>query len=194
MAANSFWDITENLPGEWTETSWSPPRALTYDEYEVIFNRVRTRRNEQERGLDTLLWWLADVMNNGEMDLGEQFYQMTTGKMLSKESLIKIRRMGEEFPPGTRWRPEEVSFWTHWEVVRIKDDPKQRGSLLARYAIDDDYSRDDLRQSVSDLVDGSEGGGDGGGDSDLPDCPLCSGSGHVTADRREAYLREEGVA
>jgi hypothetical protein len=210
-----------SVPCEWGDTYWVPKRSLSYDEYERVFLPLRQLRNEREREMDTLLWWLSDVMNNGEMDLGEAFYQMVDAKGYVKESLIKIRRVGEEFGINERFSPREqtdkkaggkllsgVSFWTHWEVRRLGKRDRKR--LLKKYREDPDFSRDDLRDEVKaileaeeaaqsgrqdalDFGDDGEGGEGGGSGEDLPDCPLCDGAGKVTHARRDAYLQEEGV-
>lgn len=189
------------LPGDWQPTRWMPPtyRKLAYEEIEYVFEELRQDRNHKEQELSTRLWWLADAINYGEAVLGEQFFQMVDEKNYSKESLVKVRRMGEEFSPEDRWHPAQVSFWTHWEVTPLAARSDRR-RLLREYAKDAGMSREDLRDEVRALLkvvdDGQEEldvGDVSGDESDLPTCPLCSGTGLVTKDRREAYLREEGV-
>lgn len=184
--------------GKWTRVSWTKSRTLNLDEYERLLNTLRNRRNNVESELSTLLWWLGDVMIQGERDLGEDFFQIVDAAGYVKESLIKIRRTCEEFTASSRFPPHKVSFWTHWDVRKLS--PQNREMLLSRYADDPDFSREDLRDQVRILLDAEdaqdelmEGAGvstDTSGD-DMPACPLCSGSGHVTNEERDAYL--EGV-
>lgn len=207
LATGLLEDLSVTLPGKWEPTYWRPPGRLDYEKYELILDSLRNARNTTEESLSTLLWWLSDVMRNGEAYLGEDFFQMVDSTGYTKESLIKIRRVGEEFQSTERFNPHRVSFWTHWDVQRVND-PAKRRELLEKYATDPDYSREDLRDEVKLFLDalagaqtsiddelGGEDGkeGDGGldGNDELPPCPLCSGAGKVTRDRRDAYLMEE---
>jgi hypothetical protein len=186
----------EDLPGEWTDTYWAPSRALPYEVYEKIWTRTADLKEITQEEDSTLDWWLGDQMNNAEMDVGDDYYQFIENRQLTKWSLIKIRRLSEEFKAEERWHPSKVSSWTHWEVVRIKDNPYARQKFLAKYAEDETYSRDDLRADVKAWLEEHQPSQDelpGTEESELPDCPLCEGAGKVTHDRRQAYLMEEGV-
>lgn len=206
-------EATQSLPGEWGDTYWSPPGRLSYEQYEELIGLVREKRIQARRQEDVLLWWLADMLNNAEMDIGDALYQLFDQKAYTKESLIKIRRVGEEFRREERFSPypskdaegndvEGVSFWTHWEVQRL--DRPDRKRLLKRYATDPDYSRDDLRTDVRAILKARDEAEKGqkaeqqqmsyeeSGAGDLVTCPLCH-EGHVTPDQRDAYLKEEGL-
>lgn len=191
--------------GVWAPTFWNPPKSLSYETYDEILVTLRYLRRRKERELDSLLWWLADVLNNAEMDLGEEVSQLFDIFGLTKESLIKVRRTGEEFRQNERWSPETgVSFWLHWEVRKL--DFEDRVTYLTKYAEDENYSRDDLRSDVrlrlqqrdgeeNPSLFGEEGQTDGEGaeagskgESELPPCPLCDGAGHVEDAIRDAYL------
>lgn len=123
------------LPGEWLPTRWKAPtaRKLQYEEIEHVFEELRAERSRKAQELSTRLWWLADVLNYGEATLGERFFQMVDEESYAKESLVKVRRMGEEFPPEDRWEPSKVSFWTHWEVTQLPSRHDRR-RLLRWYA------------------------------------------------------------
>lgn len=179
-------------PGEWTEVSWQPPPHLPFERYEVVFEDLRSRREEYEVYRDTLLWWIADAVANGDMVLGQQFSQMLGPVQLVKENLGKLGHLAEQFIKGERWSRSEsgVSTWMHWEVRKLGN--KDRTRLLGRYSEDPDYSREDLRADVRALLkehDEEKQAAlfDESGADDLVPCPTC-GEGHIPKETRDEIL------
>lgn len=197
--------------GTWGATGWTPPSdGLSWDEYERVLTAQRRKRLTRERKLDADLWQLADMLNWGMEEFGEDWSQLVDEAAYERETLNNIARIGEGFPTHRRWDPGVVSFWTHAVVLRKRKEDRQalpedvQDELLARYADPDAWSEDGLysRQELRDEVEarlyppGSSAGAsgdDGGGEDEdgLDTCPLCDGAARVSRDRRRAYLMEE---
>lgn len=207
MNSETLKSIIERHPGQWDDISWQPPALLGFEKYEHIFEDLRSARQEIEEDRSTLLWWLGDLLVNGENALGETVNQLFLPTHMTKESMVKIRRTAEEFPKAERWSPLGtskptpeggehylgISFWTHWDVRRLGR--KDRARLLKRYATDENYSRDDLRADVRALIkeqanDKQDKLFDESGAEDLVACPVCS-EGHIPKDQRDHWLALE---
>jgi len=112
-------DLAANI-GETTETSWSPPANITFDQWEQIGNTLQTING-------AVNWWIGDWLNVGERQWGDTYTQAVQSTDSSVESLKKYKSVSERVPQNIRCA--NLS-WTHHFYVAYQP-AEERGPLLA---------------------------------------------------------------
>jgi len=97
-------------------------------------------------------WALGDliVYGEGRGDWGESYSQYIDLTSRSFQTISQAVRVSKAFPPGaSRECADRISWSHHREVLRAPDDSRMR---LLREACAYDWSRDELRVAVTDLL------------------------------------------
>lgn len=105
--------------GETTETSWTPPEEMSYEQYEKI-GRTFQQINR------SLAWWVGDWLVHGEKKFGEMYTQAIEVTDRSVESLMKYKAVAQRV--GKEIRQVSLSWTHHFYVAYLEDD--QKGDLL----------------------------------------------------------------
>jgi hypothetical protein len=182
------------LAGSWEATSWTPPQGISYEIWADIGDVLKSTRRRVESQNSSVLWWLADWLNFGEGTYPERYTQALDETDYSRDSLGNIARIGNSYPPDRRMDPDVVSFWTHADVERLP--AEYADDLLESYASGEISSRRVLRDEEREIrkklkIESLQDELLEAGISEWPACPLCSGSGHVAPEQREAFLGVE---
>lgn len=106
--------------GETTETSWSPPANLTWDQWESIGNTLQVVNG-------AVNWWIGDWLNVGEAKWGDTYTQAVNATDASIESLKKYKSVSERVPKEIR--TSKLSWTHHFYVAYLPTE--ERGPLLA---------------------------------------------------------------
>ena len=207
--------------GEWTAIgvtlrgNAATGEPLPFSHVEHAVEVLRGERNKSHVKETTTLWQLGDLLNYAELYHPEEYSQLLTATMYKKESLGNVQRIAEAIEPARRYDPNLVSFWLYGHVYTL---PAFEADELLEQFVAEELTYQQVKDEARELreahekaeaeqpsIDGLEDDGDGptdaenGLDDDESDamptgsdtCPLCDGAGHVSHDRREAYLREE---
>lgn len=180
------------LPGEWSATGWrAPADGMQFEQWERVGEKIREKKNRAERKLSEACWQWGDWLNWGEPYFGERHAQALEETDYHPGSLHRISKTCAELP-GSR-RRERVTFWKHAEVLGLSEDDQD---ALLRLAEEQGWTTVEIRMEAAKLRrSASEGGAEQVQFEADPDgqetCPLCSGSGTVSHDRKEAYFKEE---
>jgi hypothetical protein len=196
-------ELVEDLPGEWGKNYWHPNgRDLSLDQLEALIRQVALSKKKREEFITTMTWWLADLLNHGELAHGEEFSQLLDQFDYQEDSYRKIAATGEAFPIERRQLPHEASFWDHEFLRSLKAEVADK--LLQRFADrlkptsqhigpeqPDERTitgRVDLRQEAKAqrMLGGAKD--DAAEPPELWDCPCCLGAGKVSKLAREQYL------
>lgn len=106
--------------GETTETSWSPPSTLTWEQWESIGNTLQVVNG-------AVNWWIGDWLNVGEQKWGDTYTQAVNATDSSIESLKKYKAVSERVPREIR--TPRLSWTHHFYVAYLP--AEERGPLLA---------------------------------------------------------------
>lgn len=106
--------------GETTEVSWSPPKNLTWDQWESIGNTLQVVNG-------AVNWWIGDWLNVGEQKWGETYTQAIDVTDSSIETLKKRKAVSERV--AKEIRSPKLSWTHHFYVAYLPEG--ERGPLLA---------------------------------------------------------------
>lgn len=137
--------------GEATETSWSPPANMTYEQWERVGNTL------QQLGR-SVNWWLGDWMNTGERKWGDTYTQAVNATDASIESLKKYKAVAERVEADIRF--SSLTWTHHFYVAYLPEDHRWVCLKIAdAYGLSTrDFQKqvtnapDDVRQRMVDAV------------------------------------------
>jgi len=125
------------------------PPGLPLEECKALLKHLRWLLEELEGARDSVLWYIADVLDYIEFSHGEKLEQAQAIFGKSESRLLTIQWTGRSFLPEERHLA--LSFRHHTEVGALPG--PQRDELLRR-AEDEGLSSDDLREERRKLTEG----------------------------------------
>lgn len=124
------------LPGSVSETAWSPPSDLAFEEWEragVTLGRIgRARR-----------WWIGDWVNHGERAYGEKYTLAIDATGYEYQTVANCAYVAKAIEPSSR--RAGLSWSHHAEVAAL--DPEERERWLDR-AEHEGLTRNQLRRAL----------------------------------------------
>jgi hypothetical protein len=134
------------LPGTRTDTSYTPPADLTFEEWVTAMDTLQTIER-------SVRWWLGDLILFGEEKFNEEasqaFPDAFSGSPYAESTLRASAWVSAAFPRGTR---VDGVTWTHHRVVadlpplearalleeaaRVNNDPNDDGYISSRHLIE----------------------------------------------------------
>lgn len=188
------------LPGVWSATGWSPGGlGMDFETWAFTFGETDKELSEAEKTVSEKAWQIGDQINHGTMAYheGDAWAQVLDESHYRPKTRDLIADTCRLIPWGLRRPHHELAFWHHYELRKLEPaDMKQ----MIKDAVEQKLTQAEIRFRVQGILnppvdDLQDEMFEGEGEADQgPDCPLCNGTGHVSEDRRRAYLMEEGLA
>jgi N6-adenosine-specific RNA methylase IME4 len=124
--------------GEFSETSWTAPPAMTYEEWESVGVTLQTIQG-------AVNWWVGDWLNEGETRYGETYAQAIEATGKSYDMVAKCKWVSSKVKSCNRL---QGLSWTHHEAVAGLDSGDQERWL--DHAEQYDLSVADLKKDIRD--------------------------------------------
>jgi hypothetical protein len=122
-------------------TSWTPPIAMTFQQWAEIgrkFQQVETSIN----------WWLGDWLNEGERRYGETYTQAIEVTGHKADQLRQCKLVAAKVKKANRLA---ILSWTHHLKIAFQDDDIQR--VMLAQAVEYELSTRELEEAVKDYQD-----------------------------------------
>lgn len=126
------------LPGDLTETSYTPPENISFEEWESIGQLL-------QRVERSVRWWVGDWLAFGERKYGETYAQAVEVTGYDVQSLKDMVWVSSRIEPSQR--RDDLTWSHHREVAALE--PDARKAWLSK-AADEQMSTRELRTQVKD--------------------------------------------
>jgi N6-adenosine-specific RNA methylase IME4 len=145
------------LAGRLTETGWVPPPTMSFSECGAELRAIR----QWHHGV---LFAIGDLLNYAELKWGETYAQLASDSGYNPQFLMNCKWVAAKFP--VHERVPGLSFSHHQVVASL---PTAQARALLAIAGAEEWSKDDLRQTVRELRSGESNSGIRNGGSSLID-------------------------
>lgn len=122
--------------GEFSETSWTAPPAMTYDEWAEVGVTLQTIQG-------AVNWWVGDWLNEGEKRYGETYAQAIEATGRNYDDLVRCKFVSAHVESLTR--VNNLSWSHHREIASLE--PDDQAGFLA-WAEESGASVQELRHEM----------------------------------------------
>ena len=142
-----------DLPGEWSETGYTLPEDLPYEQWLEVGKSLRSAGETEMQRLNSIYWAIGDWLAYGEHTYGEKWKDVDRlfGSWRSEGTLRQIMYIAKRFQNLDR--PKFFPFW-HLKPIAQLGSEKQRQEVLAQ-AADGGWTKRRIQTEVRRLKQGN---------------------------------------